>query len=122
MRKQRNEFLSVLSDYFTEYLPVIKGLSSNSIRSYQYAFRLMFEFLESEKQIYPEKVDFKNLEGTVIEKFLAWLEEKRGCSISSRNQRLSALSSFAAYAINKCPTSVIKVLYRCFRHPQKEKA
>ncbi|MFC5985047.1 tyrosine-type recombinase/integrase [Marinicrinis lubricantis] len=81
----------------------------------------MFEFLASEKQIYPEKVDFKNLEGTITGEFLAWLEEKRGCSISSRNQRLSALSSFATYAINKCPSSALGFYTDVSAIPQKKK-
>ncbi|MEX2461112.1 MAG: tyrosine-type recombinase/integrase [Paenibacillaceae bacterium] len=121
MRKHRNELLPVLSDYFTEYLPIVKGLSPNSIRSYQYAFQLLFEFLASEKQTYPEKVDFKNLEGTVTREFLAWLEAKRGCSISSRNQRLSALSSFSSYAINKCPSSALRFYTDVSAVPQKKK-
>lgn len=121
MRKHKNELLPVLSGYFTEYLPIIKGLSPNSIRSYQYAFQLIFEFLASEKQTCPEKVDFKNLEGTVTGEFLAWLEEKRGCSISSRNQRLSALSSFASYAMNKCSSSALRFYTDVSAVPQKKK-
>jgi integrase/recombinase XerD len=33
--------------------------------------------------------------------FLTWIEEKRGCSVSTKNQRLSALASFSEYAQNR---------------------
>lgn len=38
----------------------------------------------------PRQVDFVN-----------WLETKRNCSVSTRNQRLAALMSFSEYAQNK---------------------
>lgn len=101
--KKNSAFLDVLSSYFTEYLPVTKGLSSNSIRSYKYSFQLLFSFLKEEKGILPEKVTFHTLEKDVPEQFLSWLEKCRSCSISTRNQRLSCISSFSKYAARKEP-------------------
>jgi len=107
MTRHKSDLLPVLSLYFTEYLPVTKGLSENSIRSYQYAFQLLFEFICETKGIQPEKVNFKDLEATAIEEYLAWLESKRGYGISSRNQRLSAISAFARHAINRKPAEAL---------------
>lgn len=102
-----NNFLHILSAYFTNYLPTSKGLSENSIRSYQYAFQLLFRFLKDEKGLLPKKVNFKDIEGPAIEEFLLWLEDSRTCSISTRNQRLSAVSAFASYAINRKPAEAL---------------
>lgn len=38
-----------------------------------------------------------------ISGFLDWLEQSRGCSISSRNQRLAALKAFCGYVVRKSP-------------------
>lgn len=100
---KKNTLLGTLSSYFTEYLPVTKGLSNNSIRSYKYSFQLLFTFLKEIQDCHPEIVTFYTLEKETIEQFLQWLEKDRSCSISTRNQRLSGLSSFAKYAVRKEP-------------------
>jgi len=90
---------SSLSEYFGTYLPDVKGLSDNTIISYQYAFQLLFDFLDEEKGMPPEKVTFDALSSEAILEYLAWLENKRGCSAVTRNLRRTAISSFAKYAI-----------------------
>lgn len=101
MRKIRNEVLSLLEEYFTSYLPDVKGVSSNTIKSYQYAFQLLFKYLESEKGIQPEKISFTILSGDTITDFLLYLEQERNCSIQTRNLRRSAIVSFAKFASKK---------------------
>jgi site-specific recombinase XerD len=90
-----------ISEYLLNYLPNIRGLSQNTIRSYRYAFRLLFEYLYTEKKLRIDTVDYKNLEKDTISDWLTWLEEKRGCSIKTRNQRLAAIKSFARYSLRK---------------------
>lgn len=92
MRKQ-NIFLEVLSDYLSKYIPVTKGLSQNTIRSYVYTFQLLFVFLKETKALIPEKVNFNTFDQNTLESFLSWMEDVRGCSINTRNQRLSGLSA-----------------------------
>ena len=94
-----NTLLASLADYFDTYLPDVKGYSDNTITSYQYAFQLLFDFLYEEKGLPPEKVTFDSLSNDVLLEYLAWLENKRGCSPATRNLRRSAISSFAKYAI-----------------------
>ncbi len=47
------------------------------------------------------KVAFQMLDYATVLAFLNWLETKRNCSAATRNVRLAALSSFAAYAQNR---------------------
>jgi integrase/recombinase XerD len=101
--KKSNVFLETMSSYLVKYITVTKGLSKNTIRSYSHTFQLMFTFLKDKKGISPERVSFETLDRNTLEQFLLWLEEDRGCSIATRNQRLSGLSSFASYAIGKEP-------------------
>ena len=44
---------------------------------------------------------FRDLDFDTIDGFLKWIEAERGCSVSTRNLRLSALASFAGYAQNR---------------------
>lgn len=99
--KKKNDFLTILNDYFSVYLSISKGLSENTIKSYKDTFRLLMIFFKEEKNLSCDKISFSSLEEGTVSQFLFWLEEKRGCSVSSRNQRLAALSSFSLYAQNR---------------------
>jgi integrase/recombinase XerD len=96
-----NTLLTALSDYFESYLPDVKGVSKNTITSYQFAFQLLFDFLYEEKGFLPEKVTFKTLSYEVIIEYLSWLETKRNCTPQTRNLRRTAILSFAKYALRK---------------------
>ena len=45
MKTKQMEFLQLLDSYVSEYMPVIAGMSENTIRLYKATFRLLFEFL-----------------------------------------------------------------------------
>jgi len=91
--------INVLAEYFGSYLPSAKGLSLNTIISYQYTFQLLFQYLYDKKTIPPETVIFQALSNGVILEYLNWLETERGCSARTRNQRLSVIKAFAKYAM-----------------------
>ena len=101
--KKQNAFLEVLSDYLSKYITVTKGLSQNTIKSYTYTFQLLFVFLKEARTLQKEKTDFNTFDQNTLESFLSWMEEVRGCGINTRNQKLSALSAFAKYAVNREP-------------------
>jgi site-specific recombinase XerD len=93
--------LSALSEYFASYLPDTKGVRRNTIVSYQYAFQLLFEFMNDKKGMSPEKVGFESLSEDIVLGYLDWLEKERGCSPATRNLRRTAISSFAKYAMKR---------------------
>lgn len=120
MRSKKVTFIDLLEYYFEVYLPVAKGLSEATIKSYKATFRLLFEFLSIEKGISPSKVNFSVLNQSVIVDFLNWLESTRGCSITTRNQRLSALTSFSIYAQNRDFESAIVFRNSISKVPKKK--
>lgn len=93
--------LALLDEFFSEYLPSIKGSSDNTIKSYQYTFRLLFEFLSEVKELSPDKVTFDKLSNGLIDEFLLYLEKQRNCSAKTRNLRRTAIMSFAKFAAKK---------------------
>ena len=101
MKRKSLGFLDLLEHFFADYMPNSAGLSANTVKSYKYAFRLLFEYLYAEKNIGSDEVGFETLTFDIVNHFLNWLEQERSCSIATRNQRLTALSSFAAYARNR---------------------
>ena len=99
--KKTNEFLELLESFLYVYLPCSVGTRPNTVKSYKDAFRLLLRYMYEEKHINSGKITFTDLNYETILDFLSWLEIKRGCGIVTRNQRLSALSSFADYAQNR---------------------
>jgi site-specific recombinase XerD len=91
------DFAEHLTRFLTMYLPAQKNASKNTIASYRDTFKLLLQFC-GEQSIPVEKLTMNILNHSLIMDFLVWLEEDRGCSISTRNQRLAALHSFFRYA------------------------
>jgi site-specific recombinase XerD len=85
------------------YLPGQRGLSQNTIMAYRDTFKLLLLFAEEEKRLKLEKFSFADFNAGFVSEFLDWPEEKRGCGVSTRNQRLAALRAFAKYARTHCP-------------------
>lgn len=103
------EFAILISKYLTDYLPVQKNLSNNTILSYRNTFMLLLTYMHQMKAVPPEKMHFGHLTSKCIQDFLFWLETERQCSISTRNQRLAAIHSFVRYTMFVRPD----MLYDC---------
>jgi len=96
-----SRFLELLNSFITNYMPCSIGASPNTVTSYKYAFRLLLEFMYSTKGISADKITFEQLDFGTLTEFLDWIEKDRGCSASTKNQRLSAIISFSDYAQNR---------------------
>lgn len=101
MSRRRNEFMSLLEDYFMTYLPYSRGLSPNTIESYKQSFLLLLRFMMDVKDVDPDDIRFSSFNYDTLLEFLNWLEKERHCKPVTRNQRLSALSAFSEYAQNR---------------------
>lgn len=92
-----------ITGFFTDYLNREAGLSTNTIKSYRDTFVLFFKYLDENGICKIRKIKMDILNVNTITGFLNWLEESRGNSINSRNQRLAALKAFCNYVIRKNP-------------------
>jgi len=101
MNSKTSEFLDLLESFLSVYLPCSVGVRPNTIKSYKDAFRLLLCFMYEKRKFNADKILFSDLSYELILDFLSWLEAERGCSAATRNQRLSALSSFSKYAQNR---------------------
>lgn len=93
-----NDFFKAIRNYLIEYLPKQRCYSKNTIKSYRQALNLMVEYLRIHKSLPLSKINFELFDREIMLGYLDWLESERGCSASTRNQRLMVLRSFFKYA------------------------
>lgn len=94
MNKNLNYYIT---NYFSEYLPNVIGARKRTINSYRDTFVILLEYLQKEYKININKMNIDIIEYKKIEKFLDYLENERNNSVSTRNQRFAAISSFYKY-------------------------
>jgi len=77
------DFSKYLSDYLTSYLPSLRNLSKNTIKSYCDTFKLLLMFFRDTKKMKIERLMLKDITADLINEFCAWLKDERGCGIST---------------------------------------
>lgn len=100
------DFSMHLTAFLSDYLPVQKNVSRNTIKSYRDTFKLLLLFCEKEESLPVEKITMKRLSSDLVERFLNRLETERKSSVSTRNLRLTAIHSFFRYAQSESPESL----------------
>jgi len=103
---KKADFPYYLTSYLSKYLPGQKNVSHNTIESYAITFKLLFIFCEEEKGIRTENLTLKQLNKQLLLDYLDWLESKRKCSITTRNQRLVSIHSFFRYLQKQSPENL----------------
>ena len=91
------DFARELSRFLGLHMPSQRGSSANTISSYRDTFVLLLAYMRDELGVLAESVTLSDLDAEVVVGFLDWLEDARGCSAATRNVRLAALRSFAAF-------------------------
>ena len=103
MKTSDKGFSYYVSTFLTSYLAGQRNHSTNTIRSYRDTFVLLLQYLDDNKNISPNKVNINTVTKETVKDFLKWLEEERGCGISTRNQRLAAIHAFFRYIQSENP-------------------
>lgn len=96
-------FFNHVKGFLTLYLPKQKCSSKNTIKSYRETINLLRKFLLEEKNVPFLKITFELFNYDLVCDFLSWLQHTRGCSASTRNQRLAALNAFFNYSAMQDP-------------------
>lgn len=104
MKKAKKESITIarhIHIFLREYVPFHKSNSSNTLKSYEYAISLYINFLEEEKNINSERLNSDCFSREMIEEWLRWLADNRGCSPATCNIRLASLRTFLKYLGDK---------------------
>ena len=95
-----------LRRFFEEYLVTERNLARNTQISYRDTFKLLLSFAADRLRKPVERLDVRDLGAELALVFLAHLEDQRACSPQSRNQRLTALRTFARFVGSRSPAHV----------------
>ncbi|RLE29004.1 MAG: integrase, partial [Acidobacteria bacterium] len=86
---------SCIIKFFDQYLPHIKGCSSNTIKSYRDTMTLFLPFAVEYHSVKIDSLKLEHLSSDLILDFLNQLESGRSNTAKTRNHRLAVLKSFA---------------------------
>ena len=101
--KQPNLLASLLQSFFSNHLPILRGMSPHTIQSYRDSLVLLLKFLALHKNRPASTLNLRDLGPREIQSFLVHLELDRKNSTSTRNIRLSALHSFFRFVAERHP-------------------
>jgi integrase/recombinase XerD len=92
-----------LQAFFTDRLITERNASPETIASYRDTMRLLLAYAHQQTGKQPFQLDFDDLEAPLIGAFLTHLQEDRGNSARTRNNRLAAIHSLYRYAALRHP-------------------
>ena len=92
-----------LRAFLTNYLPVQRNASPNTISGYRYAFVLLLRYCQENCRIRAQQLCLGDIDVPRVLAFLDYIEnERHGCT-QTRNHRLAALHSFFRYVQTQAP-------------------
>lgn len=96
----------LVQSFFTDHLPMQKGLRLGSIQSYRDTIRLFLRFVSKQRHGPIATLAVQDLSFERVLAFLKHLEQERGNSVRTRNQRRAALNTFFAYLALRAPETL----------------
>jgi site-specific recombinase XerD len=101
--KNREALGSWIRRFLMEYLVGERNLARNTQQSYRDAIRLLVVFTATKAHKKVDELLIPDIDADLLRAFLRHIEEKRKCSVSSRNQRLAAIHALAGFIAERCP-------------------
>jgi hypothetical protein len=89
--------------FLMEYLIGERNLARNTQRSYRDAVRLLVVFTAAKVHKKVDELLILDIDADMLRAFLRHIEERRKCSVSSRNQRLAAIHALGIFIAERCP-------------------
>jgi len=99
----RAALASWIRRFLMEYLIGERNLARNTQLSYRDAVRLLVVFTAAKTRKKVDELLIPDVDADLLRAFLRHIEEKRRCSVSSRNQRLAAIHALAGFIAERCP-------------------
>jgi site-specific recombinase XerD len=98
-----------LTRFFIDHLASERAASPRTIASYRDAIKLLLIYFKTEERIPPEKLRLADIDRPRVLRFLDWLQDERGCSEATRNQRLAVIKSLCRYTAVEQPDHLEQV-------------
>ncbi len=100
-----------LAKFFTDHLAGERAASPATVASYRDAMKLLLTWFKDAEHIPPEKLRLADIDRPHILRFLNWLQAERGCSTTTRNQRLAVIKSFCRYTAIEQPDRLYQLTH-----------
>ena len=102
-KKPVNLLGGIIRDYFTDYLPRLRGSSPHTIHSYRDSIVLLLRYVAEQRKIPVAALDLADLDPPGILVFLSHLEDQRNNGVATRNVRLAAIHAFFRFVASHNP-------------------
>lgn len=86
---------TALHQFFDYYMPQVKGVSANTVKTYRDCFSLFLPFAAEKQSVQIDSLRLMHLSPALILNFLDHLEQKRDNITRTRNLRLATFKSLA---------------------------
>ncbi len=96
----------LITGFLREHLPVTQGYSPHTCDTYAHAFRLLFTFASARLGRRPSQLGLEQLDAALVLAFLSHLEQQRGNTPATRNNRLAAIKAFMRYVEFRVPAAM----------------
>lgn len=100
------DFSVHVTSFLTHYLAAQRNVSPNTIKAYRDVFTLLLRFCRDVQGIAPERLRLEQIDVSLVEAFLDYLERERKSSPQTRNHRLAALHAFFRYVQAEEPARI----------------
>lgn len=101
--KWDDSFFKHVRGFLMVYLPRNRCCSPHTVKAYRETIDLFRRFLQEEKSVAFPRITFERIDHELIYEFLAWLQNQRNSTASTRNQRLTGLKAFFHYCAMEDP-------------------
>ena len=95
-----------LRRFLEEHLTSERNLARNTQLSYRDTLVLLLPFIAAQAGLPVDRLAVRDLGAEPVRSFLLHLEQDRGCSPQTRNQRLAAIRAFARFVAGRCPEHI----------------
>ena len=102
------DFSVHVTNFLTHYLAAQRNVSPNTIKAYRDVFTLLLRFCRDVREIAPERLRLEQIDGSLVETFLDYLERERKSSSRTRNHRLAVLHAFFRYVQAEEPDRMLQ--------------
>ena len=92
--------------FLLEEVVADRNLTINTQRSYRDSIRLLLRFMADHHAADATRITVEHVTAAIVRAFLAHLEEQRGNSVATRNQRLAAIHSLFRFVARQVPELV----------------
>ena len=93
----------LVRSFLSEEIVTDRNLTRNTQRSYADAIQLLLRFVQHHLTIEPAGLAVEHVTAAVVRSFLTHLEDERGNSASTRNQRLKAIHALFHFIARRAP-------------------